>query len=108
MISDLRPKITMHLDDQCRWVFKTSKGNQMLVTFVRILNKQSINDRWDDVYECLNLSTKERHLITCRDFNKHFSTGSFYDLKKTALYHQHEIELTKGTLQPVIIHVDPL
>lgn len=108
MISDHRPRVTMHLDDQCRWIFKTRKGNEMLLTFVRIISKPSRNDRWDDVYECLNLETQKRHLITCREFNNYLSTGQFFGLKKTALYAKHEDELVKESLQPIIIQVSPL
>ena len=96
----------MHLDDQCMWVFKTRAGNLMLLSFVNIKRDSDFFDREDDIYECINLSTEKRHLITCRDFNKYFETGHFFELRKTKLYKEHEFELVKKSLLKLILHVN--
>lgn len=106
MQSSLKPNITMHLDDQCRWSFKTRAGNQMLLTFVSLKHDRSVWDRWDDTYEFLNLTTEKRHLLSCRDLNKYFDSGHFYDLKKTSIYKEHELSLAQDSLIKLIIHVN--
>lgn len=108
------PKFILTLEDQCRLVFKTTKGNQMLFLFLQSVTTDPVTkqdkprlDRWDDRYEFLNLMTNERHVLTCRQFNEFIDKGKFFDFSKSSKYIEHQYDLAKESSLSIIIHISP-
>lgn len=81
-------KNRLGIEDQCKLIFETKKGNCMLFTFMFIPEnpKRSTFDCRDYVYEIMNMETGEKHLISGESYDNHIRSGYFHNPRSTKRY----------------------
>lgn len=101
-------KNRLGIEDQCKLVFETKKGNSMLFTFMHIPEnpKRSPYDCSDYVYEIMNMETGEKHLISGESYDKFIASGYFHSPRSTKKYESLIGTLAKESLIQVIFITD--
>jgi len=97
-------KNRLGIEDQCRLIFETKKGNNMLFTFMYIPEnpKRPVFDCSDYIYELMNAETGEKYLMTGEKYDSHVRNGNFHSIKQTKRYEDLIDTLAKESMIKVI------
>jgi hypothetical protein len=97
-------KNRLGIEDQCKLIFETKKGNSMLFTFMHIPENQKrpVFDCSDYVYELMNAETGEKHLMTGEKYDNYVKIGYFHSIRQTKRYEDLIDVLAKESMIKVV------